>query len=108
MELRAIQTEGARRNHQRVFKQLGSADATVAADAFAEFARASDVDILAAAKSFDALKLRAFIASPNTPVERLGVPGVRVGRGGPVERDRDQDIDDTFGHSVIFGRFSAV
>jgi hypothetical protein len=55
------------------FKHVDSADPTVAADAFIEFARASDVEIQKAAGRFDAAKVRRLIADPNTPVDRLGV-----------------------------------
>ena len=64
------------------FKHLDSTDPTIAADAFFEFARASDADILKAAKQIDAAKVRKLIADPKTPPERLGV--FRV----PARRDR--------------------
>jgi hypothetical protein len=54
-------------------KHLASTDATVAADAFVEFARATDADIVKSAKHFDHLALRKLIADEKTPVERLGV-----------------------------------
>jgi len=55
------------------FKHLGSADATVAADAFVEFARAADADIIKSAKQFDAAALRKLISDEKTPAERIGV-----------------------------------
>jgi hypothetical protein len=55
------------------FKHLASANAVIAADAFVEFARASDTDIARAAKHFDAATLRKLIADVNVPSERLGV-----------------------------------
>ena len=55
------------------FKHLDSADAAVAADAFLEFARASDVEILKASAEFDPAKVRKLIADPNSPLEQLGV-----------------------------------
>ena len=55
------------------FKHLDSADATVASDAFLEFARASDVEILKASAQLDPAKVRKLIADPNSPLERLGV-----------------------------------
>lgn len=64
------------------FKHLDSADATVAADAFVEFARASDTDILKAAKTFDAAKVRKLIANAETPPERLGVFAFLLGVAG--------------------------
>jgi hypothetical protein len=68
------------------FKYLDSPDATVAGDAFFEFARASDVEITKAARQFDAAKLRKMIASPATPIERLGVLAFLLGvSGGPAD-----------------------
>ena len=68
------------------FKHLDAADETIAADAFFEFARASDTDILKAAGQFDAVKIRKLIASPTTPVERLGVFAFVLGVcGGPAD-----------------------
>jgi hypothetical protein len=68
------------------FKHLDSSDATIAADAFFEFARASDVEIAKAAKQFDAGKIRKLIATPATPVERLGVLAFLLGvSGGPAD-----------------------
>lgn len=68
------------------FKHLDSADATIAADAFFEFARAADADILKAAKSIDAAKIRKLIADANTPPERLGVFAFLLGvSGGPAD-----------------------
>jgi hypothetical protein len=61
------------------FKHLDSPDPTIAADAFFEFARASDADILKAAKQLDAAKVRKLIADPNTPPERLGVYSFLLG-----------------------------
>jgi hypothetical protein len=55
------------------FKHLDAAEPTVAADAFVEFARATDVEIQKAAGRFDAVKVRRLIADPTTPVDRLGV-----------------------------------
>ncbi len=68
------------------FKHLDSADATVAADAFFEFARAADAEIVKAAKQFDPSKVRKLIADPNTPPERLGVFAFLLGvSGGPAD-----------------------
>ena len=55
------------------FRYLDSPDPTVAADAFFEFARAADAEIVKAAKQFDPAKVRKLLADPETPVERLGV-----------------------------------
>jgi hypothetical protein len=64
------------------FKYLDSADATIAADAFFEFARTADGDIIKAAKQLDASKVRKLIADPNTPIERLGVFAFLLGVSG--------------------------
>jgi len=55
------------------FKHLNSADPVVAADAFVEFARATDSDIAKGAKYFDPTVLRKLIADEKTPPERIGV-----------------------------------
>ena len=67
------------------FKHLDSSDATIAGDAFLEFARAADAEILKAAATFDAAKVRKLIADPNTPVERLGVFAFLLGICGKAE-----------------------
>jgi len=68
------------------FTHLDSSDPTVAADAFVEFARASDAEILKAAGRFDPAKLRKLIADPNTPADRLGVFAFVLGScGGPAD-----------------------
>ena len=64
------------------FKHLDSTDPTVAADAFFEFARASDSEIIKAAKHIDAAKLRKLIADDKTPAERLGVFAFLLGVSG--------------------------
>lgn len=64
------------------FKYLDSADATIAADAFFEFARAADTEILKAAKAFDPAKVRKLIADPATPTERIGVYAFLLGACG--------------------------
>jgi hypothetical protein len=68
------------------FRHLDAADPTVSADAFLEFARAPDADIVKAAKRFDAAKLRKLLADPATPAERLGVFAFLLGvSGGPAD-----------------------
>ncbi len=67
------------------FSHLDSAEPTIATDAFFEFARASDTDILKARASFDAGKLRRLLANPATPVERLGVFAFLLGTCGTAE-----------------------
>ena len=64
------------------FKHLDSSDAAIAADAFFEFARASDTEIMKSAKSLDAAKIRKLISDPKTPVERLGVFAFLLGATG--------------------------
>ena len=61
------------------FKHLDSADPTVAADAFTEFAKAPDADILKAKAGFDAGKLAKLLADPKTPDDRLGVFAALLG-----------------------------
>jgi len=64
------------------FKHLDSSDAAISADAFLEFARASDADILKAAAAFDPATVRKMIADPETPTERLGVYAFLLGSCG--------------------------
>lgn len=61
------------------FQHLDSPDPTVSGDAFVEFARASDADIVTAKASLDRKKIRAWIADPKTPEERIGVFGLMLG-----------------------------
>ncbi|MDY3551819.1 hypothetical protein R5W24_000899 [Gemmata sp. JC717] len=68
------------------FPHLSSPDATVAADAFVEFARAADADIARAAKHFSPEALRKLIGDEKTPTERLGVFAFLLGvSGGPAD-----------------------
>ncbi len=55
------------------FKHLDSPDTNIASDAFFEFARATEAEIAKAAKQLDPAKFQKLIASPATPIERLGV-----------------------------------
>jgi len=64
------------------FKYLASPDAIVAADAFVEFARASDADIAKSAKNFDPAVLRQLIADEKTPAERISVFAYLLGVSG--------------------------
>ena len=64
------------------FKYLDSPDETVAADAFIEFARATDSEILKAAKHIDAAKVRKLLADSKTPPERIGVFAFLLGMSG--------------------------
>jgi hypothetical protein len=67
------------------FRHLDSADSTIAADAFLEFARAPDAEILKSAGQFDAARIRKLIADPKTPIERLGVFAFLLGICGTAE-----------------------
>jgi hypothetical protein len=61
------------------FKHIDSTEPAVAADAFLEFARASDREIQKAAGVLDRAKLRAWLTDPKTPNERIGVFGMMLG-----------------------------
>lgn len=67
------------------FRHLDSPDPTVSADAFVEFARAADADIVKAAPALDRAKLRAWIADPKVPDERVGVYAMLLGLCGKPE-----------------------
>jgi hypothetical protein len=64
------------------FKHLDSTDANIASDAFFEFARASEAEIAKASKQLDSAKIRKLIASPTTPIDRLGVFAFLLGISG--------------------------
>lgn len=61
------------------FQHLGAADGTVAADAFTEFAKAPDADILTAKGKFDPDALAKLLTDPQTPDERLGLFAALLG-----------------------------
>lgn len=61
------------------FKHLDHADPTANADAFLEFAKASDAEILTAKSSLDPAKLAAWLADPKLPAERIGVYALLLG-----------------------------
>lgn len=67
------------------FKHFDAADPTVAADAFLEFAKAPDADILKAKTGFDPAKLVVLLADPKTPEERLGVFAALLGLCGEAK-----------------------
>ncbi len=67
------------------FKHLDAADPTVAADAFLEFAKAPDADILKAKAGFDADRLVKLLANPKTPDDRLGVFAALLGLCGEAK-----------------------
>jgi hypothetical protein len=64
------------------FRHLDSPDPDVAADAFLEFAKASDREIGAVGPKLDPVKLRKLLADPKTPPERLGVFAFLLGACG--------------------------
>lgn len=61
------------------FQHLDSVDPTVAADAFLEFAKAPDAEIIKARAVLDLAKVRKLLANPATPSERLGVFALLLG-----------------------------
>ena len=63
----------------QAFSHLDSADSTVSAEAFLEFARASDAELASAKAVLDRNKLRGWISNPKTPIERVGVYGLLLG-----------------------------
>lgn len=91
------------------FKQLDSPDATVAADAFFELARAADADIIKAARQFDPAKLRKLLASPETPAERLGIFAFLLGvSGGPADAAFLADLLKTAATERTSGAFGGL
>ena len=67
------------------FTHLDSSDPTIAADAFLEFAKATDADITMARTVFVPAKLRKLLANLDTPIERLGVFAMMLGLCGSTE-----------------------
>jgi hypothetical protein len=64
------------------FRHLDSTDPDVAADAFLEFAKATDQEIGAVGPKLDPVKLRKLLADTKTPPERLGVFAFLLGSCG--------------------------
>src|SRR5262245_32070848 len=64
------------------FRHLDSPDPDVAADAFLEFAKASDREIGAVGPKLDPAKVRKLLADPKTPPDRLGVFAFLLGACG--------------------------
>jgi hypothetical protein len=64
------------------FRHLDNPDPDVAADAFLEFAKATDQEIGAVGPKLDAAKLRKLLADPKIPAERLGVLAFLLGACG--------------------------
>ncbi len=70
------------------FKYLDAADPTVAADAFLEFAKATDAEIVRARAALDPAKVRKLLTNPDTPAERIGVFAMMLGLcGGKADAD---------------------
>jgi hypothetical protein len=67
------------------FNHLDATDPTVSADAFAEFAKASDADILKAKGKFDPATLAKLLADAKTPDDRLGVFAALLGLCGEAK-----------------------
>jgi len=61
------------------FKHLDSGDDMVSDDAFTEFAKATDAEILKAKAHLDATKLKLMLKNPKTPGGRLGVYALLLG-----------------------------
>lgn len=64
------------------FNYLDHVDPDVSADAFLEFAKASDSEIADVAKLLDATKIRVLLTNPKTPADRLGLFGYLLGATG--------------------------
>jgi len=64
------------------FGHLDNSDPDVAADAFLEFAKATDQEVGAVGSKLDAAKLRKIITDPKTPVERIGLFAFLLGACG--------------------------
>ncbi len=64
------------------FAHLDDADPDVAADAFLEFAKATDREIADVCRHLDPKKLRKLVTDPKTPADRLGLFGFLLGATG--------------------------
>lgn len=64
------------------FRHLDSADPDVAADAFLEFAKATDREVGAVGPKLDPAKLRKLLADPKTAPDRLGLFAFLIGACG--------------------------
>ncbi|MFM7150950.1 MAG: hypothetical protein ACKO23_14005 [Gemmataceae bacterium] len=70
------------------FRYLDHADPEISRDAFFEFAKARDQDILKAGKAFSADKVRSWVKDPATPAQKLGLYALLLGICG-----KDEDVD---------------
>ena len=64
------------------FQYLDHTDPDVAADAFLEFAKASDAEIADVARQLDPAKIRQLLTNPKTPADRVGLYGYLLGATG--------------------------
>jgi hypothetical protein len=70
------------------FNYLENSDPEVARDAFLEFAKASDLEIGAAAPKLSPERLREWLKNPQTPSDRLSLYALLLGAcGGPADAD---------------------
>lgn len=70
------------------FRHLDDADPVIAADAFLEFGKATDAEIVAAKPALDPAKLRKLLADPATSDDRVGVFAMLIGlSGGKADAD---------------------
>jgi hypothetical protein len=73
---------------QFCFKNLDSVDSDVAADAFHELAKATDIELARVGQTLNADKIRKLLKDPATPAERLGIFAYLLGAcGGKDDAD---------------------
>jgi len=77
--LSAADAQGTADLLRHCFDSLESADPEVAADAYLEFAKATDRDIAGIAPKLSAEKLRGWLKDPKTPEQRLGMYAFLLG-----------------------------
>jgi hypothetical protein len=85
----AIDPKDRVKSLQQAFGYLDSPDVDVAADAYLEFARASDTEVDQVAPKLAADKLRKLVTDPQTPPERLGLYAFLLGAAGG---DREAEL----------------
>jgi hypothetical protein len=84
--LLAAESKGTAAVLRHCFDYLEHADKELAADAYLEFAKATDRDIAGVAPKLSAEKLRGWLKDPSTPEQRLGMYAFLLGGCG---RDAD-------------------
>jgi hypothetical protein len=84
---KSLKIEDRERNKmlQFFFQHVDSANPDIAADAFHEFAKASDQEIFSVAKSLAPAKVRKLLKDPGTPPERVGIFAFLLGACGTKE-----------------------